>query len=122
MLFLVYMKGCDGKNQNFRVRRKVVLDALIWLKNNNPLYSGISIDLSRIESLPVDDILEIPNIIVNEEESCALDTGPVEDKEKIDQVETSSFLPSSHTQPKEFERLSETISEREMQVEKETLK
>ncbi|KAJ6625146.1 hypothetical protein B0H10DRAFT_1671846, partial [Mycena sp. CBHHK59/15] len=45
----------------FRVRRKVVSDALAWLKQNNPKYYGhIKIDGARIAALPEDDVpLEI---------------------------------------------------------------
>ncbi|KAJ7028348.1 hypothetical protein C8F04DRAFT_890402, partial [Mycena alexandri] len=41
----------------FRVRRKVVSDALSWLKRNNPKYYGdIKIDEARIAALPEDDV------------------------------------------------------------------
>ena len=39
-----------------RVRRAKVLSALIWLKNNNPLYKDINLNTNRIAQLPVDDI------------------------------------------------------------------
>ena len=68
----------------------------MWLKENNPLYGSITIDMTRIDSLPV-DVLEIPDIIVDAREYCALDIGPVENKVHNEQIETSSFLPSSHT-------------------------
>ncbi|KAJ7187071.1 hypothetical protein C8R46DRAFT_809901, partial [Mycena filopes] len=43
----------------FRVRRKVVSDALSWLKRNNPKYYGdIKIDPARIAALPEDDVPE----------------------------------------------------------------
>ena len=90
------VEGQDGKNNNFRVRRKVVLDALLWLKRNNSLYESITIDMSCINSLPADDIIEIHNVIVEETEECATDTGPVQNKILQEEVETSSFLPSSH--------------------------
>lgn len=40
------------------VRRKRILDALNWLKNNNTLYSHISLDKHIIAALPDDDIPE----------------------------------------------------------------
>jgi len=42
----------------FRVRRQRVLDALLWLKQNNPLYHDIEIDMDRINQLPEDDVPE----------------------------------------------------------------
>ncbi|KAK7055633.1 hypothetical protein R3P38DRAFT_2848150, partial [Favolaschia claudopus] len=49
----------------FRVRRKVVFDALRWLKENNPKYYGdIRIDMTRVAALPEDDVpLEITSIV-----------------------------------------------------------
>jgi hypothetical protein len=40
----------------FRVRRSRVQRALEWLKDNNPLFSNITISASRLEDLPEDDI------------------------------------------------------------------
>jgi hypothetical protein len=42
----------------FRVRRERVRKALIWLKENNTLYSDIQISESRLCSLPVDGVPE----------------------------------------------------------------
>ena len=40
----------------FRVRRTRVRRALEWLKDNNPLFSNITISTSRLEELPEDDV------------------------------------------------------------------
>ncbi|KAF8516497.1 hypothetical protein JB92DRAFT_2829301 [Gautieria morchelliformis] len=40
----------------FRVWRQVVLEALIWLRANNPLYQHIPLSQEHVDSLPVDDI------------------------------------------------------------------
>ncbi|KAF8425808.1 hypothetical protein L210DRAFT_3615050 [Boletus edulis BED1] len=51
----------------FRVRRRVVYEALMWLKKNNVLYRDIEISPERLESLPEDDIpLELSAIIRHE--------------------------------------------------------
>ncbi|KAJ3511695.1 hypothetical protein NLJ89_g3948 [Agrocybe chaxingu] len=48
----------------FTVRRKVVHDALCWLKENNPYYAKISIDSQRLQTLPEDDVpVEILSIV-----------------------------------------------------------
>jgi len=44
-------------HSTFWVRRQVVLDALLWLKENNPRYYGdIEISAPHMDSLPEDDI------------------------------------------------------------------
>jgi len=40
----------------FRVRRRVVFEALWWLKRNNELYRDIVISYKRLQNLPEDDI------------------------------------------------------------------
>ena len=40
----------------FRVRRKVVYEALVWLRRNNPIYADIQIDEGCIASLPEDGV------------------------------------------------------------------
>jgi len=49
----------------FRVRRQVVLEALVWLKDHNPKYYGdVIIDAERLSALPEDDVpLEISSIV-----------------------------------------------------------
>ena len=39
------------------VRRDKVYKALVWLKQNNPLYSGIQINTENLDTLPVEDVL-----------------------------------------------------------------
>ncbi|KAF8125263.1 hypothetical protein EV363DRAFT_1402509 [Boletus edulis] len=39
----------------FRVRRRVVHDALLWLKRHNPYYEDIDISMQRLDDLPEDD-------------------------------------------------------------------
>lgn len=51
-------------HSTFQVRRKVVHDALVWLKEINPYYVDIGISSSHLEELPEDDVPEeIMNII-----------------------------------------------------------
>lgn len=42
----------------FRVRRWRVREALLWLKDNNPLYSDIEISEERLSQLPEDGVPE----------------------------------------------------------------
>ncbi|KAH0832151.1 hypothetical protein J3R83DRAFT_13062 [Lanmaoa asiatica] len=59
----------------FRVRRRVVHQALIWLKaNNSDYYGDIEIDEGRLAQLPEDDVPEELMCVVKHSE----DTGVVE--------------------------------------------
>ena len=57
----------DWLKSTFRVRRHVVHDALLWLKNHNPFYSDIGISMERLQDLPEDDVPnEISSIVRHE--------------------------------------------------------
>jgi hypothetical protein len=59
----------------FRVRRHAVIEALQWLKENNPKYYGtIEISKERLEKLPEDDVpTEILSIIRQSTDEGILD-------------------------------------------------
>jgi len=66
-----------GKNwmrSLFHIQRRAVLDALLWLKENNPLYGDVDVSLERIESLPLDDIPEQLEALVRQESNEAIAT------------------------------------------------
>ena len=44
----------EGGFKEFNVRRKKVIDALVWLKRYNPLYADVEIDIDRCNLLPDD--------------------------------------------------------------------
>ena len=71
----------------FRVRRQVILEALIWLKLNNGRYFGdIDIDLQCLECLPIDDVPgEILGIVRQTEEIGVVDR------------ESDGYVPSEET-------------------------
>ena len=56
----VRRQGKDDTHKDFRVRRHRVEAAIRWLKDNNPAYSNIIIDDTRIENLPEDG--ELPEL------------------------------------------------------------
>ncbi|EDO35707.1 predicted protein [Nematostella vectensis] len=56
----VRRKGMEDTNKEFRVRRRRVERALYWLQQNNPVYADVTIDIERIESLPLDG--DLPDI------------------------------------------------------------
>ena len=58
----------------FRVRRQVLLRALVWLKNNNRHYSNIEINEQVMQQLPEDDVPEeILSILQHSEDVAAID-------------------------------------------------
>ena len=46
----------DWLKKTFRVRRHMVYEALVWLRNHNPIYADIMIDGDRLQELPTDDV------------------------------------------------------------------
>jgi hypothetical protein len=48
----------EDKYYDFRVRRRKVEEALVWLKANNKWYQHVTISEERLSQLPMDDNLE----------------------------------------------------------------
>jgi hypothetical protein len=69
----------------FRIRRRVVYLALVWLKKNNPHFAHIQIDEARLQSLPEDDVPEEILDIVRQN----TDVGVIDD-------EKSGYVPSEN--------------------------
>ena len=66
--------------KDFKVRRYVIQNALIWLKGNNPAYSDIEIDKDRLSLYPIDG--EMPNLqtVVIPDQNRNMDKGPAFDQ------------------------------------------
>jgi hypothetical protein len=58
----------DWLKKTFRVRRRVVYQALLWLRNHNPIYADISIDSDRLEELPEDGVPQELLMVIRHEE------------------------------------------------------
>ena len=48
----------EDKHYDFRVRRRKVEEALVWLKANNKWYQNVTISQERLSQLPMDNNLE----------------------------------------------------------------
>lgn len=57
-ILIVHRRGADNTHKDFRVRRARVLGALYWLKQNNPCYKDITIDMDALANLPLDGVPE----------------------------------------------------------------
>ena len=66
-------------HSTFRVRWKVVHDALLWLKENNPYYVEIDISASHLEELAEDDIPEEVMDIIRQSD----DVGMIEQESAV---------------------------------------
>ena len=53
-VLVVRRHGANSSHVDLKVCRQSVLSALRWLKQNNPFYSDIEIDLNAFSSLPTD--------------------------------------------------------------------
>ena len=108
-------KDKSNTSRDFHVLREKVLNALLWLKENNPLYQCVTIDYSRVDSLPFDGVLSLETVNFDEDIDQAMpDRAPMTSTEEGEilckDAEISSFLPSSLPQPKEADRISETFN------------
>ena len=77
-ILTVRMDGSDSTNCDFRVRKAVVLKALLWLKQHNKYYRKIDIDYNALNDLPEDgnlpDLSGVKSSSVIEKESFLPDT------------------------------------------------
>ena len=64
-VIMIRRHGSDNTHKDCRVRRDRVLAALLWLKEHNPFYSNIEIDMPVLNTLPLNGI---PEDILNIEE------------------------------------------------------
>ena len=56
----VRVKGANSSERDFKVRRAKVIEALLWLQANNPLYSDIEIDEDAVRALPENGDAGVP--------------------------------------------------------------
>ena len=119
-LVIVKVKGKDSTFRDITVRRQKVLDALLWLIENNPLYNNVQMNLNSLNSLPENGIP--PDLVTVESEElanfnngCEPDLGPptanaAEDLVFNETTEPSSFLPVGEQQQKEPEAIRNQLS------------
>ena len=53
---IIRRHGAENTHRDCKVRREKVLQAITWLKENNPFYADIEIDYEALQRLPVDGI------------------------------------------------------------------
>ena len=83
-IIIVKVKGRDNTFKDVTVRKQKVHSALVWLINNNPHYSEITINEDALTSLPENGVapdlmtVETDNDIVSDD-NCSADVGPPTD-------------------------------------------
>ena len=122
-VIIVEVKGRDNTFKDVTVRKQKVHNALIWLINNNPHCSGLTINDDALNSLPDNGVptdlmtVETDDDIVSDD-NCSPDAGPPTDNPSEDVVyndstEMSSFLPVGEQQQQEIDAVRNQLSENE---------
>ena len=103
--------GADNTHKDCRVRRQKVMQAITWLKENNPYDSDIVIDeeaLQRLTDDGVPDNLPSLHFEENEEETERqelTEQGPPQSNANGGEQESRSFLPLQQAQQREQEAI-----------------
>ena len=94
-ILIVRRHGANSSYVVLKVRRQRVLSALQWLKQNNPFYSDIEIDLFLPTDGTPDDILTLE--ISEEDEQVIVNEGPqtVQLEDPPFPCDSTSFLPQA---------------------------
>ncbi len=111
-VLIVRKHGSDNTHKDFRVRRSVVLHALLWLKQHNKYYRDVTIDMEEVEQLPIDgnlsNITTIEDAAIKIEDKC-------QQQEQTDESyqELGSFVPITVQKGTEEETVKKSINERQ---------
>jgi hypothetical protein len=67
-VLIVRRHGAEDIHRDFTVRRHKVLEAVLWLKTNNPFFKDIEIDIDVIQSLQENGIPDELRYVIDENE------------------------------------------------------
>ena len=117
-ILTVRKDGSDSTHRDFRIRKAVVLKALLSLKQHNKYYRKIDIDYNAPNDLPEDgnmpDLSGIKSSSVIEKESSLQDTDE-------DAHDAESFVPIAAQKLTEIEAVKESIPERQKSADQTTV-
>ena len=104
---VVHREGATGSHKDFKVRRSRVLQALLWLMENNQYFREISLDHAALAQLPEDGELSgLSAVTLPHDES-----GTESDFEECDSEQlSSSFVPAAPRQATEQEAVEQVVS------------
>jgi hypothetical protein len=85
--------GAEDTHRDFTVRRHKVLEAVLWLKTNNPFFKDIEIDRDVIQSLPENGIPDELRYVIDENELSVYveNEGPPQDPVMSASLTTISY-------------------------------
>ncbi len=111
-VLIVRKHGSDNTHKDFRVRRSVVLHALLWLKQHNKYYRDVTIDMEEVKQLPIDGNLS--NITTIEDASIKIEDKSQQQEENDESYqELGSFVPITVQKGTEEETVKKSINERQ---------
>ena len=94
-VLILRRSGANDTYSDFTVRRQKVLDALVWLKENNPYYKSITIDFDTIAKLPENSVPQ--DIFVDSSNSTLSTTTCIQETETtMDTQSPSQFNESDN--------------------------
>ena len=121
-VMVVRRHGADNTHRDFTVRRHKVLEAVLWLKTNNPYFKCIEIDREAIQILPENGIPEELRYVVDENNVSVHveNEGPPEEpamsangslEELVLGNGSTSFIPMRQRQRKEGAAIQDAVNE-----------
>lgn len=110
-ILIVRKKGSDDSHRDFKVRKGVVLNALLWLKQHNKYYRKIDIDYSSLNEIPEDGNL---SDLTGINSSCNNDDdGSLQADVDEQDHEAESFVPMAAQKFTEHDTVKISIQERQ---------
>ena len=104
---IIRRHGAENTHRDCKVRREKVLQAITWLKENNPFYADIEIDYEALQRLPVDGITSDLPTTDDPQQDVQQDneTGTIEESPQNifieNQHDSHSFIPLPQAQQSE---------------------
>ncbi len=126
-VMVVRRHGADDTHKDFTVRRHRDLEALLWLKTNNPFFKDIEIDRQVIQSLPANGVPDELRYVIDDNEPSvhAENEGPPQEptmcanasvEELILGNDSSSFIPMRQRQRKDGAAIQDAVNDSLMLV------
>ena len=104
---IIRRHGAENTHRDCKVRREKVLQAITWLKENNPFYADIEIDYEALKRLPVDGITsdlpttDDPQQDVQQDNETGTIEEPPQNISIENQHDSHSFIPLPQAQQSE---------------------
>ena len=112
-VIVVRKEGANESNNDFRVRRSVVLHALQWLLANNINYHNVRIDPDALDLLPEDGDLTGLCSMTLESSDDDQELSPTQDVDLYDAHLARTFVPSTAKRLTEQGTIQQSINERQ---------